>query len=187
MIAAAIEATANETASTADVDQSDDLTPGFYRSQMNYAYVDAAPAAYDFGGTGVNFEASAPVRDRFSWIGRIGATQEYTEALVGMGMYFSPFESRKNDIVVNVGVEHGRFDLGVADLESTGGYVSSYIRSQPAARIELQGGVSYSTFFEGDAAAFASGLYRFNQQLNAVTKVEVGDNDQFSLGIRYYY
>ena len=86
-----------------------------------------------------------------------------------------------------MGVETGVFDLGIVDLEDTGGYVGGYIRSRPFSRLELTGGGRYSSYFDGDAVFIASGTFRITNKFNAFSKVEVGDNDQFSFGVRYFY
>lgn len=156
-------------------------------SRMNYKYVDATPATYDYGGPGIQLEASVSTHNRIAYFARTAISDDYAEGAVGLGLFFSPFSHKKTDFVLNLGVEHGNFDLGITDFDSTGGYVAGYVRAKPLPRFEIQGGASYSSFFEGDAAAFASGIVQITKQLNAVSKVELGDNDHVSLGFRFYY
>ncbi len=158
-----------------------------WTSSQDYTYIGLAPTGYDFGGAGVEVEASASNNKGFSLIGSAGVADEYSEASLGLGFYFAPFQHRTTDIVVNVGVETGQFDLGITDLEDTGGFIGGYVRTRPISRLELTGGGRLSSYFEGDTVFIASGAYRITPRINAFSKVEVGDNDQFSLGFRYFY
>ena len=158
-----------------------------WRSNLDYQYIGLAPTGYDFGGAGVEVEASASNHRGVSVIGSAGLADEYSEASLGLGFNFAPLRHRATDLVFNVGIETGQFDLGITDLEDTGGFIGGYIRTRPIGRLELTGGGRYSSYFDGDSVFIASGAFRITRQFNAFSKVEVGDNDQFSFGIRYFY
>jgi len=54
-------------------------------------------------------------------------------------------------------------------------------------RIELQAGLGYSSFFDGDPHVFGAALFHLTKQMDLTGEFEVGDNDSLGLGIRYYY
>jgi len=162
-------------------------TSPFKRSRLDYSYVGIAPTNYDFGGAGAEIDASLSRNNGFALIGNAAAAEEYTEASVGLGFFFAPFPHQHTDFVFNVGAEFGSFDLGITDLDDAGGFIGAFLRTRPIPRIELTGGARYSSFFEGDAMFVATGIFSITRELNLFGKVEVGDNDQFSLGFRYFY
>ena len=159
----------------------------FKNSRLDYSYVGIAPTSFDFGGTGAEIDASISGNNGVAFIGNAGVAEEYTEASIGLGFYAAPFPHPETDIVFNVGAEFGTFDLGITDLDDTGGFVAAFLRTRPIRRIELTGGARYSSFFGGDAMLVATGIFSFTRAFNLFGKVEVGDNDQFSLGFRYFY
>jgi len=159
----------------------------FGSSRLNYGYIGLGPTGYDFGGNGAEVDASVSNNAGLALVASAGVAEEYSEASVGVGTYFSPFPHRASDIVINAGVEFGEFDLGITDFDDFGGYISGYLRTRPIRRLELTGGGRLSSFFDGDAVFIASGALQITRGLNAFGKVEVGDNDQFSLGIRLFY
>lgn len=158
-----------------------------WRSRLDYEYIGLAPTGYDFGGVGMELEASATNSQGLALIGSAGVAEEYSEASLAVGLYFAPFPHPNTDVVLKAGVETGLFDLGITELEDTGGFFGGYIRTRPIQRLELTGGGRYSSYFEGDAVFIASGTFSITQRFNAFSKVEVGDNDQFSFGFRYFY
>jgi len=155
--------------------------------RLDYGYIGLGPTGYDFGGNGAEVDASVTNDAGLALVASAGVAEEYSEASVGVGTYFSPFPHRASDIVINAGVEFGEFDLGITDFDDFGGYVSGYLRTRPIRRLELTGGGRFSSFFDGDAVFIASGALQLTRSLNAFGKVEIGDNDQFSLGIRLFY
>ena len=159
----------------------------FGSSRLDYRYIGLGPTGYDFGGNGAEVDASISNDTGLALVASAGVAEEYSEASVGVGTYFSPFPHRASDIVINAGVEFGEFDLGITNLDDFGGYVSGYLRTRPIRRLELTGGGRFSSFFDGDAVFVASGAFQLTRSLNAFGKIEVGDNDQFSLGIRLFY
>lgn len=159
----------------------------FGEGTLDYGYVSLAPTGFDFGGNGAEVEASLSNNTGLTINGNASVVEEYTEASIGVGLYFSPFSAQHSDIVVDAGVEFGQFDLGITDLDDSGGYVRAYLRSRPFRRLELTGGGRYSSFFDGDSVFIATGTLLLTRNVNAFSKVEIGDNDQFSLGIRLFY
>ena len=154
---------------------------------LDYGYVSLAPTGYDFGGNGAELEGSLSNNAGLTLVASASVVEEYTEASIGVGFYFSPFSSRSTDFVVDAGVEFGQFDLGITDLDDSGGYARAYLRSRPFRQFELTGGGRFSSFFDGDTVFVATGTLLLTRNLNAFSKIEIGENDQFSLGIRLFY
>ena len=194
---AAVEEVAEATAAADDIDtpspllQALRLPPATRASSREFGYVDAMPTSYDYGGGGVVLEGSAGLGSRFRALARIGAATDYQELLLGGSWYLTPPMADRLTVVLTTGVETGRFELegrGVStELSDTGLYLGAASRFVVNGRFELQAGVGYSSFFEGDPIAFGGGYYHVAPRLDVVSRVEVGDNDSLGIGIRYYY
>jgi len=93
--------------------------------------------------------------------------------------------------MVRAGLEYGEFSFRNrflrADLSDTGAFAALATRFAVTREFELQAGVSYSSFFEGDVIGFGAAFYHFTPKLDLTAKTEIGDNDLFGFGIRYHY
>ena len=164
-------------------------------SSREFGYVDAMPASWDFGGGGLMLEGSAPIKGGFRALARVGAASEYQELLLGGSWFKTPARADRLTMVLTAGVETGRFELdGVrsgrrvdTDLADTGVYLGAGSRFVVNRRFELQAGVGFSSFFEGDPTVFGGAYFHVGRQLDVVSRVEIGDNDSLGIGVRYYY
>jgi len=73
------------------------------------------------------------------------------------------------------------------DFSDTGMFFGAASRLVLSQRFELKGGVGYSTFFQGDPTVFGGAYWQLSRQLDLVSRFELGDNDLFGLGVRFYY
>jgi|GEM_PF-774834 len=164
-------------------------------SSQNFAYVEAMPVSYDVGGNGMALEGSIQSNGRFQIVGKLGIADSYQEAMIGGGYYLTPAVANRMTFVMLAGVEFGTFELRdeerAPDLTVTstdnGLYLGAMSRIVLNKRFELRGGVSYSSFFEGDATVFGGGYFHLTPRLDVMSQFEIGDNDTLGIGIRYYY
>lgn len=160
-------------------------------SAREFDYVEGLPVSYDFGGNGMRVAASTSSHNKLQYVLRAAATKSYSEALLGIGYIISPKKADRITVSLNAGIEHGKFRFqrpGIAaQLADTGIQLSVSSRFVIDYRFELQAGVGYSSFFEGDAIMFGSAFYHLTPKIDLTTKAEVGDNDSLAFGIRYYY
>jgi len=167
------------------------LPPDTRQSSRDFAYLEAMPVSYDVGGNGIWLEGSASSHTRFQYVGRLGMATEYQELMVGGGYYLTPADADRLTIVVVAGLEYGSFELSddqlAVDFDDSGVYVGASSRLVINDQFELQGGVGYSSFFEGDAMIFGGGYYHVNRRLDIVSRFELGDNDLLGIGVRFYY
>ena len=171
------------------------MPAGIRASSREFGYVDAMPASWEYGGGGLMIEGSAAVRGRFRALARIGAATDYQEFLLGGSWFLTPPSADRMTVVLTGGIETGRFELdGVrggrrvgTELSDTGLYLGAASRFVVNRRFELQAGLGYSSFFEGDPTLFGGGYFHVGRQLDIVSRVEVGDNDSLGIGVRYYY
>ncbi|MFK7852730.1 MAG: hypothetical protein AB8B79_01400 [Granulosicoccus sp.] len=167
------------------------LPPDTRQSSRDFAYLEAMPVSYDVGGNGVWLEGSASSHTRFQYVGRMGLATEYQELMIGGGYYLTPADADRLTVVVVAGLEYGSFELSddqlALDFDDSGIYLSASSRLVINDHFELQGGVGYSTFFEGDAMIFGGGYYHVNRRLDIVSRFELGDNDLLGIGVRFYY
>lgn len=160
-------------------------------SAREFDYVEGMPVTYDFGGAGMSVGASVSSQNRMQFLLQASAAETYQEALLGIGFIHSPKNADRLTLLVSAGVEYGKFEFQGsvvdANLSSTGAYLGLSSRFVVNNKFELQAGVGYSSFFEGDATVFGSAFYHLTPNLDLTTKAEAGDNDSLGFGIRYYY
>lgn len=160
-------------------------------SSIEFDYLEAAPVSFDFGGAGVNLRASKSAQQRFQFLLNASAADSYNEAALGVGWYFTPKNADRVTVLLSTGIETGEFEFsapGVStQLSDTGAYIGLMSRFVVNNYFELQAGVGYSSFFEGDATAFGAALLHVTKNLDITSRAEAGDNDVFGIGLRLYY
>jgi hypothetical protein len=159
-----------------------------------FSYVEAMPVSFDVGGSGLLVKGSSESHSKFHYVGRIGVTNTYQEAMLGGGYYLTPSAADKLTMVLQAGVEYGSFRLEddqsadiTVNYNDTGLYFGAATRFVLNHRFELGGGFGYSTFFKGDLSMFGGAYWHMTPQLDLVSQFELGDNDLVGLGIRFYY
>jgi len=169
------------------------LPPDERTGDSPFSYVQLMPVSYDIGGAGVMFEGSTEVRDRFHLMVRAGIAERYQEALVGAGVHYTPPTADRLTVMLSAGYEYSvfpleseRMDLTVDDA-SAGPFVTAAGRLVLNPRFMLEGGVGYSSFHEGDPFGFGSGFFHVNDVLDLMSRIELGDQDSYGIGIRVNY
>lgn len=159
-------------------------------SAREFDYVEGLPISYAFGGAGVQVAASISSH-RLQYLLQASVADTYQEALVGVGFFLSPSSADRLTVLLSTGIEYGKFQFQgesvSANLSDAGAYLGLSSRFVVNAKFELQAGVGYSSFFEGDATVFGSAFYHLTPNLDITTKAEGGDNDSLGFGVRYYY
>ncbi|PID60925.1 MAG: hypothetical protein CSB44_08590 [Gammaproteobacteria bacterium] len=170
------------------------LPEGVRQSSREFSYVEAMPTSYDYGGNGVEIEGSVGSEERYHFIGRAAIVSDYQEVMLGAGFHLTPVNASRMTAVLTAGIEYGNFEIsnealttGSIEYSDSGAFLALSSRMVMSPRFELQGGVGYSSFFEGDLTAFGRGSYHLNRQLDFVSRFEVGDNDSIGFGLRFYY
>lgn len=156
-------------------------------SGVLYKYVQLAPVGFDFGGSGGAIEASIGKREGWGLIGRAAVVEDYSEFMVGAAYSSTPVALKGATISLTLGGESGNFDLGITDYSDTGVMASAMLGYDFNTRLQAQGGVSYSTFFDGDPSLVGLMLMHLTPTLDIAARVEVGDNDNASVGLRFNY
>ena len=166
--------------------------PGATRaSSREFTYLEVLPVNFDFGGGGIQLEGSLSSHQRWQYVARLGAARNYQEVLVGGSFFLTPVKANRLTVLLTAGLEYGTFELVDTDISTrfsdTGLFLGVSSRFVVNNRIELQAGVGYSAFFDGDTTVFGSAFYHLNRQLDLTSQFEVGDNDSLGIGLRYYY
>ncbi len=160
-------------------------------SDPDFNYIEAAPVNYDYGGSGLSVAASKSSHDHIQYVLKAAAAETYQEAAVGIGMFFTPSEAQHTTMMVRAGLEYGSLDFQNGAVKAThsdtGMFAAISTRVAFSRKFELQAGVSYSSFFEGDVIGFGAAFYHLTQKLDLTAKTEIGDNDLIGFGIRYHY
>ncbi|MBX2826451.1 MAG: hypothetical protein KTR33_17070 [Gammaproteobacteria bacterium] len=157
-------------------------TPG-----VRFRYIQLAPVGYDFGGNGASVEASVGDRQGWGLVGRASVVETYSEFMVGVAYAYQPNFSNGATVMLTLGGEAGEFDLDVTDYSDSGAFVTGMVGYDVNHRLQLQGGASYSTFFDGDPSLFGLVLLHATPALDFTGRIEIGDNDNASLGLRFNY
>jgi len=164
-------------------------------SSRDFGYFEVMPTTYDFGGVGLVLEGSAQSHSQFHYFGRVGVADTYREVVVGGGYFLTPARATRMTFVLLAGVEFGSFDLSgnnrdpdfILTVDDSGIYLGAVGRYVLNDKVEFKGGVSYSSFFNGDATFIGGGYYHITPRLDILSQFEFGDNDALGVGIRYYY
>ncbi|MBX2880043.1 MAG: porin family protein [Granulosicoccus sp.] len=171
------------------------LPPSIHTTPTSFSYIEALPADFDFGGSGLMLEASAQSHQKFQYLGRIGIAGDYRKFFLGGGYYLTPARATRLKVVLLAGVEHGDYELRDEQLApgltfnatDSGWHVGAHTRLTVNSKFELSAGVGHSSFFEGDTQFFGGGFYHITKQLDLMSRFELGDNDLIGIGVRYYY
>lgn len=164
-------------------------------SSRDFGYLEAMPASFDLGGNGVVLEGSAQSHKRFQYFGRLGVAETYTNIMLGGGYYLTPRQATRMTVVLLAGLEHGDYELAdelrapgqTFNSTDSGFHLGAAARFVVNHKFELNGGLGYSSYFEGDAKMFAGAYYHATKRLDLLSRFELGDNDLLGFGIRYYY
>lgn len=160
-------------------------------SSHDFSYVQAMPLSFDIGGAGVAFEGSAEFQDKFHLIARGAAANAYSEVLLGAGYHYTPASANRMTFMLSAGVEYGVFPLTdgqiEVDAEDTGLWLGAGSRLVVNPKFELEAGLGYSSFHEGDPTVFGGAFYHINRQVDVLSRFEIGDNDNLGIGLRVYY
>ena len=167
------------------------LPPQVRASSRNFEYVSLLPITYDFGGAGLQVAGSYKYLDNLGFNARAGLATDYQELALGASYIITPTNADRFTFELTGGLEFGRFNLegqGVeTTLTDTGIFGRAKSRFVINNQFEVQGGVGFSSFFDGDPHIFGAALYHLTRQLDITGEVEVGDNDSLGVGVRYYY
>jgi len=163
------------------------------QSADRFSYLQLMPLSYDIGGGGVMVEGSGTVREHVRLMARAAIADRYSEALVGMGLFYTPPTAERLTLIIDAGYEYGVFPLenvqtGLeVDDASAGPFINAGGRLVVSPRFVLEGGVGYSSFHEGDPIAFGSGFFHVSEIIDLMSRVELGDQDSYGIGIRVHY
>lgn len=160
-------------------------------SSRNFDYLSVLPVNYDFGGAGVQVAGSITPVDQLRVIARAGVADTYQEVFVGASYVITPNNATRVSVALTGGVEFGRFSFEGQNIETSASETGVFARAESrfvvSRRFELQGGVGFSSFFDGDPHAFGGASYHITRKLDLTSEFELGDNDSIGLGIRYFY
>jgi hypothetical protein len=170
------------------------LPNSVHKETDRFSYIEAMPVSFDVGGPGLMLKGSSESHSKFHYVGRIGVTDTYQEAMLGGGYYLTPSSADRLTMVLQAGVEYGSFRLEddqnsaiTVNYNDTGLYFGAATQLVVNHRFELRGGLGYSTFFKGDLSIFGGAYWHMTPQLDLISQFELGDNDLVGLGIRFYY
>lgn len=160
-------------------------------SSDEFGYVQAMPLSYDIGGAGLQVEGSAELNNRLHVVARGATADSYRELMIGAGFHYTPPSADRMTLMLTGGLEYGEFPLARGDIEidatDTGLWLGAASRIVINPRFELEGGVGYSSFYEGDPVAFGGAFFHVNRHVDLMSRFELGDNDSFGIGLRVYY
>ena len=160
-------------------------------SSREFNFIQAQPVNFDFGGAGLSVAASASSHNKIQYFLDAAMADTYREVRGGVGYYITPAKADRLTILFNVGLESGQFEFSgsglTTDHSDSGAYIGASTRFVLNNKFELQAGLGYSSFFEGDAKAFGAALFHLNKDIDLTGNVKLGDNDSLGFGVRFYY
>ncbi len=160
-------------------------------SSREFNFVQAQPVNFDFGGAGLGLAISASSHNRIQYFFEASVADTYREVRGGMGYYITPAKADRLTFLFNLGAEKGQFEFSGSGVTTnhtdSGVFVGASSRLVVNNKFELQAGVGYSSFYEGDAKAFGAALFHLNKDVDLTGNVKLGDNDSVGFGVRFYY
>ncbi len=158
---------------------------------FDYNYAEAEFVDYDAGDSGFKLTGSFDLKSNAGIIGHFATASNYTELGFG-GDYHAKFDVLPNaDYLFYGGFERGEFSFdGIfADYtyDDSGFFFGGGVRSQLMEQLEVDGEISYHSFFDGDIRLTGRVLYKLGEHLDLKAQLDLEDNDRFSIGVRYYY
>ena len=147
---------------------------------FSYSYVDAGLMLGDY--TGLQLEGSFELDG--NWIAVAGFTAgsddgpDLTSLRGGVG-YVAPL-SAKLDLIGTGQLEYVDLYKSELGLRARGG-----LRFAAQEKLQVFGGLEYRTVFDNEWVIDGGALYALSESLSAVGKLELGDYDQFTVGLRF--
>lgn len=166
-------------------------------ADFNYSFIDAAllPHAQveagnrDIDGDGFQIRGSLTVSSNFFVLAQLQAFDldhgiDATRLMVGGGGHW-PLNNDV-DFVASIGVSQLDVDFGRYDEDDTGVFLGARIRANVAPRVQIEGGVEYSSAEVGDSGndvyLVAEGRYHFNDRFSVGAIANYGSDSEM-LGV----
>jgi len=158
---------------------------------FSYNYVEGGLSVGDATG----FELGASTDLEGPWIG-VGRLRYLTEEDSGVDVDFvsisggagfvHPLQERL-DLVATAELEYAKVDVENGGDDSEFGLrLLGGARFAATEMVEVLGGITYRTIFDGEFGFYVGGRYQFNERWSALARVDVEDDfTQFLLGARY--
>jgi len=162
-------------------------------TDFNYSFIDAALAPHaeieaqnqDIDGKGFQVRGSLAVNPNLFVIAQLqGLDLDYgvdaTRLMVGGGGHW-PIANNV-DFVGTIGVSQLNVDYGRNDDDDTGIFLGAKVRASVAPRVEIEGGVEYSSAEVGnsgnDVYLIGEGRYNFNERFSVGGLINYGSDTE---------
>lgn len=162
-------------------------------ADFNYSFIDAALAPHaeveaqnqDIDGKGLQVRGSLAVSSNLFVIAQVQALDldygiDATRLMVGGGGHW-PIANNV-DFIGTIGVSQLNVDYGRNDEDDTGVFLGAKVRASVAPRVELEGGVEYSSAEVGSAGndvyLVGEGRYHFNDRFSVGGLINYGGDTE---------
>ena len=156
---------------------------------FDYDYLDVGLINYDAGGSGLFLVGSHDIYPNINIFGRFAAADHYNELNAGGSYHWAIPTLDNTDALLFGGIERGEFDVGGGSFDDsdTGAFFGAGLRASASRTLELFSNLTYHSFYSGDLVLDLGLRLQLNEKLDLSLTGQLGDNDAFSGGIRYYY
>ena len=156
---------------------------------FDYDYLDLALINYDAGGSGLLLTGSHDIYPNIDIFGGFSAANHYTQLGAGGGYHWAIPTLENTDARVFGGIERGEFDVGAGSFDNsdTGAFFGAGLRASASRALELFSNLTYHSFYSGDLVLDLGLRLQLNENLDLSLTGQLGDNNAFSGGVRYYY
>jgi hypothetical protein len=158
---------------------------------LSYSYAELRFVDADNGGDGLRLYGSYDLGNRWIILGGItdlDYNQNVDQFIVEFGGgYVYPY-APDWDLVATARIVDSNVDTPGGDFDDTGVALSAGTRGLIAPKFEVRGSVNYINLDNSDTYLEVAADYHFSQSFSAGASAEVaGDNDLFTVGIRWYF
>lgn len=158
-------------------------------SPFHYTYAEAGLSFGDLDG--IRVAGSYHLQDEWILLGNFGLLEEgrvdFTFFSAGAGYVYNLREDL--DIIGSAELEYGRAEVDFFGSSASDSEVGLRFRGGARylldERFEFFGGGNLRTTFETDFFLDGGALYRINDQFQAFASLEIGDETQVGIGVRY--
>lgn len=175
-------------------------------SDFNYNYFDGSVAFTEQDGnadsTNLNFEYSsdldasavANTPDTVGTFWHVGLNHwslddfdaDYMELFGGVGVYTAA--NAALDMGAFADLAHASFDSGLADDSELGLRLGGFLRFAATDELDVEGGVTHNTAFDGYTDIYGRALYQLNPDLQLGAGLRLGDSgDGLEFRVRYNF
>ncbi len=158
---------------------------------FDYNYAEVVYADVDDVDSGLVLNGSRNLQPNFSLIGSVLFIGDLTGFSIGGAYHQKATFAPNTDLVIHGSIENQDYEVCFGNFcvsdDDSGIALGTMLRHQPQDKLEVFGGLTYTTIWDNDMKLKGGVLYEVQNRLKVGASLELSDTDTLSLGVRYSY